>query len=334
MRTLFISLVATVWASVCGAQSSVVEDVIDGHVLSGFVTLSEAAQDLSAVAQASCNPKSEDLRQAWGVAFDAWLGVSHLRFGFADMAQDAAALAYWPDAGGITSQTLARMIAEEEPAVFDPILFAQQPTAARGFYAMEYLLFDGPTLALGSKEYRCALLRAQAADIARVSTVMLADWSQRFAALMRMPDNGDERLDDPVIQALFTAVQTGLRVAAETRLGAPLGGADGPAPTRAESWRSERSLHNLVLTLHATEDLALRLAAGQVDVAQAVGTGYARVIDLAETLQDPSLAGVGDPQARLRIEVLQNAIIALRDMMEDTLAPAVGLDSPLRTDRL
>lgn len=327
MRTMFISLAVALLAPVAVAQTSVIEDVIDGHVLSGFTELSEAAQGLSETAQTTCDPNSEALREAWGVAFDAWLGVAHLRFGPSETDDRAFALAFWPDTRGKRPKALTRMILQSDPSVYDSAMFAEQSIAVRGFYAMEYMLFDDPMFELGGDAYRCALIRAQADDIAITSAAILYDWTNHYAALMRAPDNDSYRTQAEVMQQFYKAVQTGLQVAADARLGRPLGSFEHPRPKRAESWRSERSLHNLVVTIHATEDLALRLAAGNVDIAQAMGTGYARVVDLAETLDDPVFAGVADPQKRLRVEVVQSAINSLRDTLAETLAPALGVST-------
>ena len=54
----------------------------------------------------------------------------------------ASRIAFWPDTKGSTPRTLAAMIAGEDPVVDDPAAFAGVSVAARGLFALDWLLFD------------------------------------------------------------------------------------------------------------------------------------------------------------------------------------------------
>jgi uncharacterized protein len=52
---------------------------------------------------------------------------------------------------------------------------------------------------------------------------------------------------------------------------------------------------------------------------------FAHALQLAQDLNDPDLAGVADPQSRLKVEILQQAIEALRDTVLAELGPELDV---------
>ena len=54
----------------------------------------------------------------------------------------AFAIAFWPDSRGATPKTLAELISAEDPVIYSREEFAAVSIAARGFHALEFLLFD------------------------------------------------------------------------------------------------------------------------------------------------------------------------------------------------
>lgn len=297
------------------------ESVVDGHILPRFHTLDTTAAALSADATADCTP--DTLKDAYGAAFDAWIGVSHLRFGPMEDGDGAFALAYWPDPRGAAPDALRRMILTEDPAVKDPAAFAQVSVAGRGLYALEYLLYDDEFLTLGAAPYRCDLIRAVATDIAANAATVRAAWEGGFADALEDAGKNDRfRTYGEAMQELLQAILGGLDQTAEVRLERPMGTFDEPRPTRAEARRSGRSLRHVVLSLQATRDLAARIAPPG-PVAEATDATFARALTLADGLDDPTLAGVADPQGRLRVEILLTAVKAIIDTVNTQLGPAL-----------
>ena len=84
------------------AQAEPVRDIIEEHILPGFGALEREATALKNAAATDCAPNSENLQAAYHATFDAWIGVSHLRFGPAETDNRAFALAFWPDSKGAT----------------------------------------------------------------------------------------------------------------------------------------------------------------------------------------------------------------------------------------
>lgn len=303
------------------AETPDVTAIVDGHILPAYRTLAGESAELAMVVAGDCAPNSSALRAAYGTAFDAWVAVSHLRFGPSEAGDSAFALAFWPDSRGATPKTLGRLISTRDPVIDSLDAFQTVSIAARGFYAMEFMLYDAQFTTAGDADYRCTLVQIMAADIADIAAGILAGWEDGYADLMRQTGNETYRTPDEAAKQLFTALSSGLEFTADTRLGRPLGGFDKPRPNRAEARRSGRSLRHVVVSLEALRDLAARLS----DSDAALDAAFGRALRRAAQLDDPALAGVATPQGRLRIETLHQRIAEIRDSVDQGLGPRLGI---------
>ncbi|OED47069.1 imelysin family protein [Leisingera sp. S232] len=316
---LILSLVAAP-----AMASDLSSEITDQLILPAFEELTADAAELATAAKADCSPQSGSLRAAYGNAFDAWIAASHYRFGPTETDNRAFALAFWPDSRSKTPKALGNLIRSEDAGISDPVKFASHSIAARGFYALEYLLYDPDLSTAGSPDYRCALTRAISADIAATSQAIAADWTERFAAEMRAPTRR-YRSEEEITQELLKALTTGLQVLDDMRLGRPLGTFDKPRPNRAEARRSGRSLRHLLLSLNAMEPLALALAQQDAGLRADLSQSFEKARTRAETLDDPVFAGVADPGARIRIEALRQEVKDLRAIVSKRLSPSLGV---------
>ncbi|WP_170339530.1 imelysin family protein [Ruegeria arenilitoris] len=308
-------------------RATVPEDVTQNHILPRFEELSDRSAELSEVAQQDCSSDSENLRAAFHSAFDAWISASHLRFGPSEVDDRAFALAFWPDTKGFTPKALAGMISAQDSAVTDAVAFAETSIAGRGFFALELMLYDPEFSRRGDAAYHCDLIRAIASDIHRNAAAIAADWAD-YAVNLNQPGTGSVyRSEDETLQELYKALVTGLEFTADTRLGRPMGSFDRPRPNRAEARRSLRSLRHVELSLVALRDLAARLAADHPQIAASLDDAFARSIARAQALDDPALAGVSEPQGRLRIEALQQSINDIRGLAAAQLGPTLGISA-------
>lgn len=303
-----------------GVGSVALDAVIQDDIVVGYTELSQSTAALAQVAQSTCDPTNVALRHAFGAAFDDWIEVSHLRFGPSEVNDRAFALAFWPDTRGHMPEALGALIANQDPIVSDPLRFKEVSIAARGFYALEYLLYD-PQFHDGS-DYVCDLQQAIAIDIAMQSNAIMSEWITSYADIMRGAVQNDiYRNKEEAVQRLFTALTTGLEFTSNMRLGRPLGTFDRPRPTRAEARRSGRSLRHVALSLRATRRLAANLSQTDADL----DALFARAIESADQLRDPVFAGVSDPSSRLRIEILKNDVDAILFYVDQTLGPKLGI---------
>lgn len=300
--------------------------IVDEHILPRFGGFAETTEALAKAAQADCKPTSEPLLAAYNASFDAWIAVSHLRFGPTETDDRAFALAFWPDTKGFTPKSLGKLMASEDPAVNDPAAFSQVSIASRGVFAMEFMLFDESFAERGATAYRCALIRAIAHDIDANADAIVADWQDQYAALLRQPrEGGPYSTEEEAVQELYKALLTGLQFTSDTRLGRPLGTFEKPRPKRAEARRSGRSLRNVVQSLESLQELGALLAEGHPSLAASLDAAFAQAHERAAELNDPVFAGVSTPQGRLRVEILQQSIDQIREIAVNELGPTLGV---------
>lgn len=328
MKRLLLSVAITLVPMLSHAQPStqIIPDIVTNHILAGFDQLATKAAEFAQTAQSDCDPASKNLRDSYGSAFDAWLAVSHLRFGPTEVGNRAFALAFWPDSRGATPRALSALIADQDPVASDAESYAQVSIAARGFYAMEFLLFD-ENLNTHS-QYLCTLIQVAAADIATNSATIALDWNTEYANRLLTPTpDATYRTDEEVLQELFKTLTTGLQFTSETRLGRPLGTFDAPRPSRAEAWRAGRSARNVVLSLEALRDLAGYLSTNDPALSDKIAKRFETALAQINDLDDPTFAGVADPQRRLKIEVIQQSVESIRAVVRDELGPELGVAS-------
>lgn len=328
MRQFLLTVVLAVAPIIANAQdaNATIAQIVDEHILPRFQTLADTSAYLAAIAQDECAPTSQTLRTAYVDAFDAWLGASHLRFGPTEVDDRAFALAFWPDSRGATPRSLTALISDRDPVIASPADYAQVSIAARGFYAMEFLIYDDTLSGIGDANDHCSLIQTITADIATTSAAILEDWQTDYASRLLTPEaDGTYRSDEEVLQELFKALTTGLQFTSETRLGRPLGTFDRPRPTRAESWLSGRSARHVDLSLAALHDLGMHMASGDADLSERINASFERSATLLAELDDPIFAGVANPQTHLKVEVLQQSIDAIRALVRDELGPTLGV---------
>ncbi|WP_435138887.1 imelysin family protein [Pseudopelagicola sp. nBUS_19] len=321
-----IALILCMMTAPKAATADTIQDIVDGHILPRFEALATQTYALSDVAIMDCDPTSDALRSAYGDAFDAWISASHLRFGPTEVDDRAYALAFWPDSRGATPRALNALLADQDPIAASVETYGDVSIAARGFYAMEFLLYDETLIAVGEQKFHCQLVQTISADIALTTSNILEDWLSDYSGKLSEPaPDGIYRSDEEVLQEIFKSLSTGLQFTSETRLGRPLGTFDRPRPTRSEARRSERSASHVMLSLAALQDLAARLAGDDENMATTLDASFDRAMSQLDDLDDPTFAGVADPQTRLKIEVLQQSIDTIRAVVRDELGPTLGV---------
>lgn len=303
--------IAFILAPVFVAADSRVREVLDDHILPRFAALSVAT---SALADA----QNCDIMDKWNTAAAAWIAVSHLRFGPSEAENRAFALAFWPDPRGSTPKSLVDLLADDDPVIVDASV------AGRGFYAMEFLLFD---LAFSEANGRCDLVAALARDAHTTVQEIEKDWQNRYAELMRNTGNDTYRNDTEALQELYKALTTGLDFTTSMRLGRPLGTFDRPRPLRAEMRRSAQSLNNIAVSLRSLEELAFILSADEPDAAIGIKFNEAmsawNSVELLEGSDDLSVVTVHT--SRLKVETLQQRIFDIRVFLSENLGPELGV---------
>ncbi len=295
--------------------------VVDDHILPGYAAFADTTAALRDTSATGC--EREGLKADWNAAFDAWMGVSHLHFGPVEERGRSIAIAFWPDEKAMTPKSLSRLIAEADPIVNDPEGFKDVSVAARGLYALEFLLYDAQFDA--TAPYTCSLIRAISTDLADTAGAVSDAWVDGYGETLRnagAPGNAVYLTEREGLQMLYTSLVAGLEFTAAERLGRPLGTFETPRPNRAEARRSGRSLRNVALSVAALQDLADALVDAPVPTTDAA---FARARKTAAELDDPTFETVTDPGDRIRVEILQQAVKAAEVAVLSEVGPALGV---------
>lgn len=298
-----------------------VDEALNDHILPGYVGFAEAAENLELATQDDC--RAEALAPAFHAAFDAWMPVAGIRLGPSETG--ALSIAFWPDARGFTPRTLGRFIAEEDPVASDLDGYAEVSIAARGLFALEMLIFDPEFSGYAPGSYTCRLVATIAADLDRQADALAAAWEESFADTLRRAGeagNATYLAEEEAVRAMYTQILSSLEFTANQRLGQPMGTFDRPRPARAEARRSQRSLRNVVLAAEAAHGLATVLADLELPETDAE---MDRVREAAARIEDPAFEDVTDPQARLRVEVLQQAVRSLNAAIQTEIGARLGI---------
>ncbi len=310
MRHTARSLLAAAALATATPASADTAAVVQDHIRPGFTAFADAATALAALE--TCDP--DTLRPAFHAAYDAWMQVAHLPLGPAEEDGHGLAVLFWPDPKG-SGWKAQRALLAAPPTAAD---MAQQSVAARGLPALERLLYPAEPLATP-----CPLIQATADDMATTAATLAQDWGPYGDLLLTAGRSGNIRFlkPDEATQALFTQLATGLESLADRRIGRPLGTFDKPRPDLAEAHASTRSVRNIALSLVALKDLALALDPDSPKTRAA----FDHAIALAEGL-NPDIDRITDPQAWLKLEILQQAVRATRDTAIAELGPALGVE--------
>jgi len=292
-------------------------EAVRDHILPGYAAFAQATAALDASAQADCTAQA--LRPAYQAAWDAWMAVAHLRLGPVEEEGRVLAIAFWPDPKALGTKAQMALLTGD-PAALSPEHFPEQSVAARGLTGLERLLYPAEPLPADP----CALIRATTADLARMAAGIEADWRGGYADVLLTagePGNTTFLSRPEVRQALFTQLAAGLEFVEDSRLGRPLGTFDKPRPERAEARAAGRSLRNVLLGLRAMKGLVEALTP---DAPQTLAA-FDHAISLAEGLNDPVFAGVAEPESRLKVEILAEAVDAIRAVILTELAPELDV---------
>jgi uncharacterized protein len=314
MRTL---LAALLLASPALASPTLADTaaVVTDHARPGYAAFDEAAGRLADLD--SCDPAT--LQPAFQTAYDAWLGVEHLRLGPSEQDGRGLAILYWPDPKGLGLKAQTALL-NGDPALISVDTLGQQSVAARGLAGLERLLYPAAPLAKDP----CPLIQATIDDLARQAEALANDWGPYGDQLTTAGAKGNDRFLKPeeATQALYTQLATGLDFVVDRRIGRPLGTFDKPRPDLAEGHASGRAQANITLSLQALRALTVALAPDSPKTLAA----FDRAISLAEKLDDPDLDKIADPQGWLKLQIVQQAVQATRDTAIAEVGPALGVE--------
>ncbi|MBU2935478.1 MULTISPECIES: imelysin family protein [Pacificibacter] len=310
-----------------GPQADAVVRVVTQHAVPAVLNFSAQTKALEVAAKSDCTAGA--LVPAYNAGFDAWMGLQHLNIGPVEADARGLTIAFWPDKKGMIPKTLSSLIVGQDAAVADADEFAHVSIAARGLFALEYMLFDDEFNAYEQGSYSCELVQAITHDLAQTADHIAGEWTREdgFAATLTTAGaQGNQRYlsETEAAQALYTMLLTGLENSAEQRIGRPLGSFEKPRPKRAEAYRSGRSARNVMLSVQAAREFVVAMA-------PETPTHTLEVLDdvLAklQDLDDPTFASVEDPMGRLKIEIIAQRIEAATDSIANDIGVPLGISA-------
>lgn len=320
--------------------------LVEHHVVPRYRSLAEAMAALEGATGSYCaQPASaslEPVREAFGSALDAWMGVQHLRFGPVELFMRSYRLYFWPEGRGRIRQAVAELLATSDAALLEPERFRNASTAIQGLPAVEVLLYEPPGEAEGGVAYRCALLTRITAGMSAMAEGIVADWQGGevdFAGVVASPgpDNPYFGTARDATLAFFESLHNGLQLIADIKLKPVVGESAAAArPQLAETSASDRALRNIVLNLEALQGLYLgeggtRLGAlaaehaSDPDLDPLMRKAFRLTLENARGIALPLPQAVTDPAARPAVEKLLTQVLALKQIVRTRLAAALDL---------
>ena len=317
--------------------------LVKNHVLPRYARLASATGALASAAKDFCVDRSQARRARAQARFhdamDAWMDVQHLYFGPIEISRRAYRFYFWPQAQGKVADAVAKFLSSGNEAASSASRIAQASAALQGFLAVEILLFGdispGPASARG-----CGLLKAATENMRNMAAGVLAEWRDGETPFARIvtganPQNHYFQKPDEATLAFFKSFHDGLQLIAEVKLKNVMGDSVRSArPHFAESRLSSRSLRNVIGNLKALRALylggegpGLGDLAGTVDpkLDRLLRKAFRITIRTARSIRRPLEKAAVEPSLRPRAAKLTLQARALRQIVRDDLAKALGL---------
>ena len=316
--------------------------LVETHALPRYERLATATDAFAAAAEAFCAEGStaddERLRAGFHDTMDAWMGVQHLRFGPVDSRMRGFRFYFWPQARNKVGEAVAELVAAGEDDAALAARIGRTNVAVQGLLAAEVLVYDDSYLGADAKG--CGLLAAVAENMRAMAVGILAEWREgdnAFARLMTAPGPDNPHFEDHAAATLafFQGLHDSLQLIYDVNLKPVIGESTAAVrPVLAESRLSGRSQRNIVATLEALQALYLGegsaglgelTAAADPKLDRLMRKAFRLTLATARSIEGPVEQAATDPARRPPVTKLAKQVQALRQIVRDRLAPALGL---------
>ena len=311
--------------------------VIDQAVVPAYVEHARAMRQLGPAIERYCMGDSAAdvaaVRAAFGESMDAWQRAWPFGVGPVMRGAGRARIAFWPGRPGSAARQMRKVLRTRDESLLDPGQLAGKSVAVKDLQALERLLFDVPRDA-----YTCGLAGAIARYQSNLAEEIVHEWTKEGGfrqAVIAAGAASDEYADDAeAARDVMRVLSESLDAVIAQKLEAPLGESAAKAkPKRAESWRSERSMRNIVLNIESIRALVetsggfadLVTAHGESELADSLRNGLANAESNARAVVEPLRDAVSDPGERAKVLDLLASLRALRAQVTGPLSRATGL---------
>ncbi len=355
---MIFGLLLVVLAECSSAQSStsrigearyqeVAASLTERHVVPRYESLAASALKFHEIVGPMCGAapprRLERTRMQFHNLFDRWAAVAHVQHGPVELLMRSFRIQFWPDKRGRAGRQIAELIRSRNIAALKPEHFARESVAIQGLTAAERLLFEekyANALSSGSADdFPRKLLVAISNNLAEMSRALAADWSQgqgTFLSELRSPGSEHSRFasNREVVAAFVRGFYMSLQMMTDLKLDKLLGKTiDFSRPKRTESWRSGRSLRNIVANLSALQamyegsggfGLRALLGSEQAVLEEHISKAFMKSLAKAQIIEFTLVQAVVDPLGREQVLSLARELRALKALVRNRFAPAIG----------
>lgn len=326
MRQLLAALLLAATAGPAAAQGL---DAAGGRLrqevlLPLYAGYLDQARAFAAVAPDCAGDWREPMRVAYTDSVLAWRRLEATGTGPAVAGDTPSTVYFWPDKHGTAGRQLATALRDRDPALTRAAGLAAKSVGLQSLATLEVLLY-GDRVPEQADEFACRYAQA------------IADLQAEFAARLATAAPGDPAADGAVADGMFRGMQGTLDVLIALDLERPMG-ADLAASRgeRARAWRSQLSLPLIVAAMDTVERVytapgafaTIIQSSAELSAFDAVLRGRLQAARAATGEIGVALhLAVADPAARPAVERLLEELRAVRRLLQERLAPALGLAS-------
>ena len=341
MRTLFVLsllVIAAVRPAAAAPDYAALNRALtDGAVIPAYRSLAETTAALRDASEARCDAASpatlEAAKAAFGRAMDAWQHAQPVSFGPVKTDSRDVRIEFWPDKRGTGTRQVRRALAAKQPDLVAPGGLKGKSVALQGLVTYERLLYDH-----ADDAYACRFATAIARFQAEIAAAIVADWTKTggYRETMLTAGGGNAQYADAKEAAtdFLKSVATALDRMIDQKLERPLGDSRADSfGTRAESWRSGRSLENVAAGLDML-GLMFSTPGGFRDQLAAAGAGplgdgmvrlFGEAAAAARAIPLPLSKAVADETVRPQVEKLLDDLQGLRTLVRNPVADELGI---------
>jgi len=317
----------------------------DGPMIAGYRDFQAKAALLDQGMQTLCAspapPSLETARAGFHAAMDSWQKVQWIGYGPVEAFHRGQRVQFWPDKKNAGDRQMLALLKDRNAEALEGNRIAFASVAIQGLPALEMLLFDtnqAAKLVETSDDgmLRCRLAQGITANLGRIGAELVQDWSKPdgFATVLKSAGTGVNPYADhrQAASQMFNALHAQLSAMAEVKLAYPLAASAGEArPSRAENWRSKRSLRNIAVNLDSLRDTfatafapALR-ADGKGAAADRFLAALTDAQGAATKLSAPMEESMGESEGWSRLNGLKAKIKTAAQVLETEVAAALDV---------
>jgi predicted lipoprotein len=315
-------------------------------VLPAYRALVPAMEKLAAASKEFCidPPTGSHARvvDSFNSAMAAWQTAQSIGFGPVTKDNRTARFEFWPDTGASTDRQIRRVLTERDPALVADGGLTGKSVALQNLSTFERLLAENVARLAGAgnaateeDKYACAWISEIARFQVRLAHAVFDEWSGTYASIVAGAEQGNAAYADAraaatdYLKSLSAIIDIVIRQKLERPMDASVAKA---RASRAESWRTKRSMANIVANLETARAFVatpngfadLLKAAG----AEALGAGMIGQFDTAIAhanaigqLED----ALGDTAMRPKLDELLRMLRSLRVLIQGPLATETEL---------